>query len=251
MTYFTDKHHNINVHLIPCRKDNYSYVVELSDNEAVIFDPCEKSKVYDFIITKSLKPICILLTHHHFDHVDGVEDLQTEFNIPIYCSEFDSKRGAFDGEHRFVTNNQILKFKDLNFLCLSTPGHTQSHISYYLPQHDLLFCGDTLFSLGCGRVFEPIDKIYEIFFDSMQKIKNTCNKESFIYCAHEYTLNNLEFLNHYGAISKADYSKLKALLLSKKRTIPSKFDFELKYNSFLNASSPQEFKKIREAKNLF
>ena len=141
-------------------------------------------------------------------------------------------------------NNKIQLFDNkLELSVIEVPGHTLEHIIYY--GNELLFCGDTLFSFGCGRIFEGS---FGQMYDSLKKIKSI-DPNSKVYCTHEYTLKNLEFLTYY--FKDNEFYKNKHQDLSKSMiTLPSLLKDELKSNPFLN-SSFEEFKKLREAKDLF
>lgn len=251
MTFYSDTYTSLKVHLIPCRRDNYSYILEGANKETVIIDPSLKTSVVEFLRKQDLKPQALFLTHHHYDHVDGLAEIQKEFKIPIYCSEFDSRRKAFDGKHTFFKDGDKLHFLNQSFSVLKTAGHTKSHHSFFNKENNLLFCGDTLFSLGCGRVFEKYDGVFDDFFESMQKIKSLCDNKTKIYCAHEYTLQNLEFLFHEHLISLEGYKVLQKNLMRKPRTLPTSLEFELKHNPFLKAQNPEDFKVLRTRKDQF
>ena len=250
-SFYTENYKNVKVHMLPCRSDNYSFVLELENKNAVIIDSSLKEPVLNFLKTQNLNLKAILLTHHHYDHVDGVEEIQKVYDCTIYCSEVDSKRGDFQGKHTIIKETQSLKIENLDFEVLETPGHTKSHLNYYLKEQNLLFCGDTVFSLGCGRVLESFENSYEHFYDSLQKIKKTCNKNTQIYCAHEYTKANLEFLKSQNLVSKELLSDLESHIGDSPKSVPTNFGFELKHNAFLNADSADAFRSLRQAKDRF
>jgi hydroxyacylglutathione hydrolase len=249
--FFTEQHLDLKVHMIPCRKDNYSFVLELPGKTAVMIDSTLKEPVMSFLKAQSLELKAIFLTHHHYDHVDKVEDFQNEFGCQIYCSEYDSKRPDISGDTSILSEGSVASVSGLDFLTIETPGHTKSHLSFYLKEQNILFCGDTLFSLGCGRVLEPYAEAYEDFYASMQKIKNHCNEATMIYCAHEYTKANFNFLSSRGLVDEELKSSVDQNLRENLKTVPTKFSFEIKHNAFLNSKSKKSFKDLRQLKDKF
>ena len=136
---------------------------------------------------------------------------------------------------------------------LFTPGHTTSHVSYYLKESNALFCGDLIFSLGCGKVFEPYEEVYEDFFRSLKKVKNLTNDKTLIFCAHEYTKKNLEFHESLGLDLHKTLEQLKNKLkaFNYERTIPTSISYENDHNAFFKAKSSNQFKHIRDLKDSF
>ena len=249
--YYTQTYADLKVHMIPCRTDNYSFVLEGKNKKAIMIDSSLKEPVWTFLKNRNIDLQGIFLTHHHYDHVDKVKDFQQEYGCKIFCSELDSKRPDIKGETTVISEGTPLKILDLEIDVVETPGHTKSHLTYYIKNHNLLFCGDTLFSLGCGRVFETYETVYQDFYSSMQKIKNVCNNETKIYCAHEYTAANLNFLNSQNLADKTLATKIVDKIKTDFKTIPSDFLFELKNNPFLNAKSKKDFEIIRKKKDNF
>ena len=250
------------IEIIKCLNDNYSYLIlEKDTNTLSIVDPSE-FEACDNVIRKYGKLDNILNTHHHFDHVDGNLRLKKKYNCKVLGFERDKDR--IPGIDICLKENQITKIGNQKFKTIFIPGHTSGHIAFYFENEKILFSGDTLFSLGCGRVFEGT---HEDMFKSLNKLK-TLPKETKVYCGHEYTKKNLEFCNKYDKSNiflekKANmiYSKIDRNL----PTIPTTIGEELNTNIFLRCgdagikgalnlqdSSDQEiFTKLRNLKDSF
>jgi len=253
----------MNIEIIPCLNDNYSYLLhdEIS-NKVAIVDPSEFT-VCDEIINKSYKKLDFILnTHHHYDHVGGNEQLKKKYNSTVLGFEKDKNRiPAID---EVLKDNQEFKIGLLNFTTIFIPGHTKGHIAFYFKKEKVLFTGDTLFSLGCGRVFEGT---YKQMFQSLNKLKDLPG-DTKIYCGHEYTYKNLDFCLTYNpnnSFLKKKKSDIEQSLKNKKPTIPSTIDDEIKANIFLrfndpdvkkainleNSSDIEIFTKLRDLKDIF
>ena len=253
----------MNIEIIPCLNDNYSYLIydKHSDIVAIIdpseFEPCDKA------IKKNYKKLDFILnTHHHYDHVGGNEDLKKKYNSTVLGFEDDKNR--IPGIDKIIKDNQEFKIGSLNFTTIFIPGHTKGHIAFYQKEAKVIFTGDTLFSLGCGRVFEGT---YEQMFTSLNKLKNL-PKDTKIYCGHEYTLKNFEFCLKYNPDNnflKKRENKIKSNLKSNIPTVPSTIGEEIKTNIFFryddpdvkkainleNSSDIEIFTKLRDLKDSF
>ena len=160
---------NITVNIIPQLKDNYSYIIASEVNYAVIIDPAEFESHCSFLQNKNLNLDSIILTHHHSDHTSGVRNLLKEYpSAKVY-----SPNTLIDGTTNLIQNNDIIKTPVNKFDVIATPGHTLDHIILYDKINAILFSGDTLFHLGCGRIFEGT---LEQMHTSLQKI---AQKEEF------------------------------------------------------------------------
>ena len=207
-------------------QDNYIWVLSDEENKCVIVDPGEANPVLNAITQNHWQPVAILLTHHHNDHVGGVHQLKEIYpNIVIYGPQ----EIKIPGITR-VKEGDRLKLLGHEFRVIETPGHTLGHVSYY--SFPYLFCGDTMFSGGCGRLFEgTADQMYHSF----QRI-NQLPAETLICCAHEYTESNIIFalslLPKDEQINKF-YNEVKALRAKKQSTLPSTLAKERQVNVFL------------------
>ena len=230
------------IKIISCLNDNYSYLIhdDHSKKTAIIdpseFAPCDKA------ISESYKKLDFILnTHHHYDHVGGNEELKKKYNAKVLGFENDKDR--IPEIDRVLKDNQEFKIGTLNFSTIFIPGHTKGHIAFYFKKEKVVFTGDTLFSLGCGRVFEGT---YEQMFQSLNKLKNLPG-DTKIYCGHEYTYKNLEFclkFNPNNNFLKKKKNAVELTLKNKKPTIPSTIEEEIKTNIFFKLNDPDVKKAI-------
>ena len=230
------------IEIIPCLNDNYSYLIhdEISNTVAIVdpseFIPC------DTIISKNYKKLDFILnTHHHYDHVGGNEELKKKYNSKVLGFENDKNR--IPQIDTVLKDNQEFKIGTLNFTTIFIPGHTRGHVAFYFKKERVVFTGDTLFSLGCGRVFEGT---YKQMFQSLNKLKNLPG-ETKVYCGHEYTFKNLEFclkFNPNNDFLKKKKDDIKLSLKNKKPTIPSTIADEIKGNIFFRVNDPDVKKAI-------
>ncbi len=250
------------VEIIPCLNDNYSYIIhEKETNTVSIVDPSE-FEACDKSINKYKKLDFILNTHHHVDHVGANIELKKKYKSKILGSDSDKDR--IPGIDIFLKDNQKQKIGNLEFKVIFTPGHTKGHIVYFFNKDKIAFTGDTLFSLGCGRVFEGT---YEEMYNSLKKIKSL-PIDTKIYCGHEYTKSNLNFCSAYDSrnyLLKKKEIDIQKKLNSNQPTIPSTLEQEIKTNIFLRCNDPdvkqalglkdsseiEVFSKLRDLKDSF
>jgi hydroxyacylglutathione hydrolase len=253
----------MDIEIIPCLNDNYSYLIKDDQtNTVAIIDPSEFGPCDEKINQKYKKLDFILNTHHHFDHVGGNTELKKKYSSKILGFEKDKKR--IPSIDVLLKDDQEFRIGSLNFRTIFIPGHTLGHIAFYLEKEKIVFTGDTLFSLGCGRIFEGT---YQQMFNSLNKIKSLPG-ETEIYCGHEYTNNNLEFclkFNPNNNYLKEKEKIIKAKIKEKKPTIPTTIKDEIQTNIFLryddldvkntlnlkNAPDLEIFKKLRDLKDNF
>ncbi len=184
------------IEILPCLQDNYSYlIIDESNNFACVVDPSESKPVINFIENNNLKLKYILNTHHHHDHIGGNKELKKKFRSIVIGFKEDSHR--IPEIDILLDDNQIWKAENFVAKIIHIPGHTTGHICFHFFNEKLLFSGDTLFSLGCGRIFEGT---YEQMFNSLNKIKSLPG-ETKVYCGHEYTLNNSKFCIKYDPLN--------------------------------------------------
>ena len=220
------------VEIINQLKDNYSFVLYNDTLKSCVIDPAESNPILNFALENNLTIEDIFITHHHKDHTSGVKGILNAFpkvNIHSPSAQIENTRFVLrDGDEI----NSCLN----TFRIIKTPGHTLDHIIYYDENNGVLFCGDTLFRLGCGRVFEGT---LNEMFNSLQKI-NEFDKNTIIYCGHEYTLNNLNFLEK-TLKKESSYltvrNKINDDLNNKGKSVPFLLDDEQRYNLFLNQNS--------------
>ena len=239
----------MNIEIIKCLKDNYSYlIIDEKTKSACVVDPSEAKPIINFIEKNKIYLKFILNTHHHYDHVGGNKDLKKKYNAKVIGFEGDKDR--IPEIDICLKDREAWKNKNFEFKIFHIPGHTSGHICFNFFKEKLLFTGDTLFSLGCGRIFEGT---YEQMFNSLELIKSF-SLETKIYCGHEYTLKNSDFCS----IHDKENSKLTEKILSIKEklnkglpTIPSTLKEELETNIFLKCNSIESFSKLRDLKDNF
>lgn len=228
----------MNLTSIPAFQDNYIWVLSNNNHQCLIVDPGEAEPVLRAIDEHHWQPAGILLTHHHADHVGGVKALVARFPaLPVWGPEETRNKGA----NHIVTGGDSISVMGLTLEAIFTPGHTSGHLCYYSKPY--LFCGDTLFSGGCGRLFEgTADEMYQSF----QKL-NALPADTLICCAHEYTLSNLEFaasvLPRDPAIIQYLH-EVKELRAKKQKTLPSTLEKEREINIFLRVDDIDLIKEI-------
>ncbi|MGL9769233.1 MAG: hydroxyacylglutathione hydrolase [Sodalis sp. (in: enterobacteria)] len=216
----------MNLISIPALADNYIWLLHNNKRQCLVVDPSEAVSVLQTIAYHRLTPVAILLTHHHQDHVGGVNELLQYFHIPVYGPKETHSKGTT----KIVNENDKLTLLDHTFRIIALPGHTLGHIGFY--SAPWLFCGDTIFSAGCGRLFEGTPKQ---MYESFQKI-NQLPSTTLICAAHEYTFNNLNFvatlLPQDSVITSYQY-KIKKLQLKNQPSLPTKLHLERQINIFL------------------
>ena len=237
------------IEIIPCLKDNYSYlIIDKTNNSACVVDPSEAKPIINFIEKKNINLKYILNTHHHFDHVGGNIDLKKKYNSVVIGYKYDSDR--IPGIDILLKDNQIWKADNFEAKIIHIPGHTIGHICYHFFKEKVIFTGDTLFSLGCGKLFEGT---YEDMFRSLNKIKKL-PKDTKIYCGHEYTLQNSKFCIEHDPKNirlKNKIIEIKNKLKNNLPTIPSTLKDENECNIFLRAKDVESFSKLRDLKDIF
>jgi hydroxyacylglutathione hydrolase len=240
---------NIKIEIIPCLQDNYSYlIIDESKNDACVVDPSEAKPIINFIEKENINLKYILNTHHHFDHIGGNKELKERYNSAVVGYKHDAKRIAEISI--LVEDNQIWKEDNFQAKIIHIPGHTTGHIGFYFFNEKIIFTGDTLFSLGCGKIFEGT---YKQMFESLSKIKNLPD-DTKIYCGHEYTLQNSNFCITHDPKNlnlQNKISKIKEKLDYNKPTIPSILKDEKECNIFLRAKNVESFSKLRDLKDNF
>ena len=237
------------IEIIKCLQDNFSYlIIDEKTQKACVVDPSEAAPIINFLNNKKLSLKYILNTHHHYDHVGGNSELKKKYNSCVVGFKGDKDR--IPEIDILLEDNQIWKKDNFEAKIYHIPGHTLGHIAFHFFKEKKIFTGDTLFSLGCGRLFEGS---YEQMFNSLKRIKQL-PKDTEIYCGHEYTLQNSNFC----IANDPENLKLKEKILRIKKnlqnnlpTIPSSLEDELECNIFLKAKDLKSFSKLRDLKDNF
>ena len=237
------------VEIIPCLQDNYSYlIIDEKNLEACVVDPSEAKPIIDYLSGKNINLKYILNTHHHYDHIGGNTELKKKFGSVVLGFNGDAKR--IPEIDILLKDNEIWNSGNFKAKIIHIPGHTTGHICFYFFDENLLFTGDTLFSLGCGRIFEGT---YEQMFNSLNKIKEL-PKDTEIYCGHEYTLQNASFClanDQANLRLKEKITKIKKQLENNLPSIPTTLADEIECNIFLKAKDLKSFSKLRDLKDNF
>lgn len=226
---------NLRLQAVPALTDNYIWLMADQAHRAVVVDPGEAAPALSVLRDQSLELVAILLTHHHHDHVDGVAELRRAFPEATVIGGRDPRFGTLDS--RVGQGDRVdIAGTDFAFDVIEVPGHTLSHIAYH--GHGLLFCGDTLFSAGCGRIFEGTP---EQMLASLEKLA-ALPGDTQICCGHEYTLANLAFaqgIEPGNASIQRHVDVVQGLRDQGKPSLPSLLSGERDYNPFLRIDQPE------------
>jgi hydroxyacylglutathione hydrolase len=235
----------LDIQPIKAFSDNYLWMFRQADsNEACIVDPGDAKPVLAHLEKENLNLSAILLTHHHPDHIGGVNELLKHFDVPVYGPE----SAAIPSVTQILHEGDNFLAAGCSFTVLEIPGHTLDHIAYYAEPETstpVLFCGDTLFAGGCGRIFEGTPSM---MYASLQKLANL-KPETQVFCAHEYTLSNLNFAL---AVLPEDAALQQRIQLEQEKrqsdipTVPTSIEVELKTNPFLRCSDESVLAKFPE-----
>ena len=226
--------------------DNYIWILRNNvKNLTTVIDPADHDDVNQVLISKNWKLDQIINTHHHFDHTNGNLKLKNKWKAELIGPE--KEKHKINNIDHYVADGDKVQIAGLDALVIHSPGHTLGHVMYYFENEKILFAGDTIFSLGCGRVFEGT--MYDMF-SSLIKIKKL-DPKTLIYCGHEYTENNLKFaleVNPNNENLKNFSKKVYKLLDAGKPTVPSLLEDELKCNPFLQTENIEISKYFNEDK---
>jgi hydroxyacylglutathione hydrolase len=213
-------------------KDNYIWMLVNKINRCVaVIDPSEHEPVLEFIQSRNLNPVAILITHHHWDHVGGIIALTKKYTVPVYTP----KKELVEGSTNPVGEGDIISLSELglNISLLDVPGHTSGAVAYYTEK--MVFSGDTLFTAGCGRLFEGSPAQ---MYSSLSKIKELPN-ETLVYCGHEYTVSNLQFAAAVESDNRTIQKRLDKARKTREQnqpTVPATLEIEKQTNPFLRCS---------------
>jgi|TARA_B110000977_G_C10846337_1_gene404064 hydroxyacylglutathione hydrolase len=237
------------IQIIPCLQDNYSYLlIDEESSIACVIDPSEADPVINYLEHNKIKLKFILNTHHHYDHVGGNQKLKEKYGASVVGYRGDKER--IPGIDILINDQETWKNGKFEAKAIHVPGHTLGHICFYFYKEESIFTGDTLFSLGCGKIFEGT---YSQMFASLKKLKKLPQSTK-IFCGHEYTKQNSNFCITHDKNNKnlkAKIIDIKLKLEDGLPTIPSTIKDELECNIFLRSNSVESFSKLRDLKDNF
>ena len=243
----------IKIEPIKAFSDNYIWLVTTNEGSIVI-DPGESSNVINHIHKNQLDLKAIFITHHHFDHTGGIDEITSYYPVDVF-----GPNNNIQTISKKLRDGDKINIIGIEFQIIEIPGHTLDHIAYYSKNNGnpVLFCGDTLFAAGCGRVFEGT---FEQMYESLIKLKNLPNTTK-IYCGHEYTLSNLEFAKEAEPFNQNILSRYNEVIKLREKgipSLPSLLSTELKTNPFLRCDSKEvqenistKFNTLKETKEIF
>lgn len=233
----------LHVHPVPAFQDNYIWLIQAENSrKAIIVDPGDAQPVIEALKQRDLQPVAIIITHHHADHIGGIDALLAQFNLPVYGPA--SETIPTMTQPLAKCDSLVIDPDFPAFQVLDTPGHTAGHICYLA--ENKLFCGDTLFAGGCGRL---LGGTAADLYDSLQRL-STLPADTEVYCAHEYTEANLRFAKSVDS-DNPDLDKRIAITQQKRSrhqaTVPSLLADELATNPFLRSDDS----KVKRAAEQF
>lgn len=239
------------IHQLPVLTDNYVFLLhDAEQNMAAVVDPAEAQPVLDQLAVLGATLVAIFNTHHHGDHVGGNRELLQRFpEARVYGGAED--QGRIPGQQVLLKEGDRVEFAGRSAAVLFVPGHTRAHIAYYFPpvspgESGDLFCGDTLFSGGCGRLFEGTPAQMVGSLDKFRALPDTTR----VWCAHEYTLKNLQFALTVEPGNPAlhqRFEEVKTLRSRSQPTIPTLLGVEKQTNPFLRWDHPEVQRSINQS----
>jgi hydroxyacylglutathione hydrolase len=249
--------------IVQCLRDNYAYLVIGGDGDAVIVDASEAAPVRRALAREGARPRAIWSTHHHGDHVGGNTELALEYGLEVVGHKSDARR--IPALTQCIEDGDVISVGEIRARCLHVPGHTSGAVSYFIEEADAVFTGDTLFSSGCGRLFEGTPAQMVASLSMLASLPG----DTRVFSGHEYTESNLAFAAHVEP-SHDDVlvamRRARALREKLEPTVGTTLDEERRTNPFLRLFSPElrrslsispasddvsAFARVRQAKDNF
>ncbi|AEI37389.1 MAG: hydroxyacylglutathione hydrolase [Zymomonas mobilis subsp. pomaceae] len=240
---------SVEILAVPAFETNYIWILhDKVSNKTVVVDPGEAAPVFAALKKHGWTVDQIWNTHWHKDHTGGNEDIKAETGCDVIGPAHE--KHPIPGMNRPVDEGDEVAIGSLQARVMAVPAHTVGHVAYYLPDHKMLFCGDTLFAMGCGRLFEgTADQMWQ----ALQRFSKL-PPDTKVYCGHEYTQDNGHFALTVDPDNLALQERVKEvdkLRADKKITLPSTIALEWATNPFMRTKNPEELAKLREAKDNF
>ena len=232
----------LEIFIINALSDNYIYLLRNEHkNVTSVIDPGEADPVIKFLKNKSWHLDEVINTHHHYDHIGGNKKLLHIYKSKLIAPSYENDR--ISNIDILISDNETVNIAGISTKVFHTPGHTLGHVCFYMPEEKCLFSGDTLFYLGCGRVFEgTMDQMWL----SLLKLRSLPEDTS-VYCGHEYTLSNMKFANYIDS-NNALLNKVSLEIKNKREkglpTVPFNLGMEKKINPFLRADDDKFIKSV-------
>jgi hydroxyacylglutathione hydrolase len=232
------------IEVVPCLSDNYAYVLHDNAGHAIVVDPSETAPVQEVLTQRGLSLVGVWATHHHLDHVGGIVGLVSDKrDVEVVASAHDAERKRVPGQTRALHPGDTIWFGSRRVRLVFVPGHTLGAVAYLC--EGALFSGDTLFSAGCGRVFEGSPSMMQNSLAALRALP----AETQLYCGHEYTEKNLSFASFVepqNAAVRARLEHVHALRAKGQPSVPSSLADELETNPFLRWDVPAVTDRARE-----
>lgn len=221
---------NLHIYPIPAFEDNYIWLLH-NKRDAIVIDPGDATPVVEKLKELSLNLCAILITHHHADHINGVAQLLKQYSAPVYAPRYEH----YQFDHIALADGDQINLNEigLTFNVMWLPGHTLGHIAYV--NESYLFCGDVLFSAGCGRLFEGTPKQMLNSLNRLKKLSPTIS----VFCTHEYTAKNIDFaltLEPNNLDLHQRKIEVDRLRNHHHASLPTSIELELKINPFLRCN---------------
>jgi hydroxyacylglutathione hydrolase len=240
---------SVTAQLIPILADNYAWLLRDNSSGAVaVVDPADPAPIETAIMAAGGRLDMILLTHHHADHIAGTDQIRARFGCPVVGAAADAPR--LPRLDQAVREGDTITLGGATASVIDTPGHTIGHIAFFFPQGEVLLCGDTLFSLGCGRLIEGTAAD---MFASLAKFA-ALPADTLVCCGHEYTQSNARFaltVDPDNAALQSRAAEVNRLRAAGKPTLPSRISDELAENPFMRAPDVATLARLRSAKDKF
>jgi hydroxyacylglutathione hydrolase len=240
---------SLQIHHAICRSDNYLVLLhDPASGRTVSIDAPDAPAIEAALAEKGWSLTDILVTHKHFDHIEGIPALKARYGCQVIAPI--KAREAVPNADRYVHEGDVIEAGGMRFDVMATPGHCDDHISFLLPDARMAFTADALFAMGCGRVLEGTP---DVLYATLMRLA-ALPDETIVHCGHEYTLSNARFClsvepDNPDIVARA--AEVEAMRAAGRMTLPTTIGLEKRTNVFLRAGTAARFAELREAKNRF